>query len=105
MAADFYFWTDCVNSIGSLIQEMVDDAQPVTWRTMRAHCADIDEIAAQLGYGRDVGLSLGKDWHVGFFKGYYADAPCYFFTWSAIEHIFIKRCDAEHVARVERELR
>ena len=105
MLRDFYFWTDCVHSVSSLIQEMVDDAQPVTWRTMRAHCADIDEVATQLGYGRDIGLFLGTDWHVGFYKGYYAGVPCYFFTWSAIEHIFIQQRNTKSVQRVEEELR
>jgi len=85
----YHFVTDCVGACcGQHISEMVDQAQDVTYRTMREHCVGLKEVERMLGYGRDIGLSLASDWHVSFHKSWFGGIPCYYFVHSAIEYVF-----------------
>lgn len=87
------FETNCIGSDSESIQNMVDAARPVTYETMlRTVGRPFVELQGELGYDidgkRDTGLRMKNDWHVGYFKSVYRGRPCYYFVWSAIEHIF-----------------
>ena len=102
---DYVYWTDCVSSVGSLINEMRDDERDleVTYETMRAHCEGLLLWATGMGYDR--WLPLSKDWAVGYYKSFYAGAPCYYLRHSAIEYIWIKKGFSDVVAGNEARAR
>lgn len=109
MSKDYVFWTTCVGSVGSLIDEMVDDdiSREVTYETMLKHCDGMLETAMSLGYERSKaqGLTIKDDFQVSFHKSFYAGAPCYYFDYSRIEHIWILRGWDELVRFCERKER
>lgn len=88
------FLTDCVHSDGPSINAMTAAATEVTFRTLSRVLGDaFVEKQSELGY--DVrhqrgGLRMSKDWAVSYFKSVYQGKPCYYFRWSAIEHIFVE---------------
>lgn len=87
------FITSCVDATGEDINAMTAAAVPVTYRTMLKHVGEaFIELQHQLGYDvrnkRETGLTMRRDWHVGYFKSTYQGRPCYYFRWSHIEHIF-----------------
>jgi len=92
---DYVFETDCVASDGESIQEMQDLATDVTYETMLSHCEGMLEYSEELGYerasNRGHGLTLKNDWAVSYHKSFYRGRPCYFFVWSAIENVWVKR--------------
>lgn len=88
------FLTNCVNSDdGEAIEEMVDNSTDITRRTLTRHIAwsDLLEIEKDLGYEDHPkrGLTMAGDWHVKYAKSTYQGQPCVYFTWSAIEYIFV----------------
>ena len=87
------FSTDCVRSTASLICPMVDGSRQITRRTFLRHVDrdSLREIEDGLGYEGHPkrGLTMAGDYHVLYFKGYFAGQPCVFFDWSSIEHVFI----------------
>jgi hypothetical protein len=78
----FVFITDCVSAKGSDIQDMVDRAREITYRTISTYC----ELSDVFGHPSP---SLKKDWAVRFFKSKYQGLPCYYVCHSAIEYVFI----------------
>jgi len=88
----YFFRTTCVHSTGKLINAMINQSKTVTYRTMMKHCEGMLEFAKELGYNRSrsQGLTLKRDWAVSYHKSFYDGWPCYYFRWSAIEHIWIK---------------
>lgn len=95
MTKEYVFWGTCVDSVGDLIDEMVDDdiSREVTYNTMLQNCDGMLERAMDLGYERSSrcgsGLTLKGDWHVSYHKSFYCGAPCYYFDYSGIEQIWI----------------
>jgi hypothetical protein len=73
------------------LDDMIDNGRPITYRTMARHCAGLLDWAVRKGYERhgNAGLTLRKDWHVGYFKGSFDGEACYFLQWSGIEFVWI----------------
>jgi len=83
--------TNCINSTGKAITEMVDKAKDITYETFIKH-VDWREISEMLGYALhpSQGLTLKNDYHVSYAKSFYKDIPCYYLSWSSIEYIFTR---------------
>lgn len=84
---------DCVDDLNRMIEEAV----PITYRTMRRHCGGLDTWAINHGYElhHTRGLTLKSDWHVGYFKSSFKGRPCYYLVWSAIEFIWTQGVGCE----------
>jgi hypothetical protein len=79
------------------INKMKDMSRSVTYETMKKHC-DIDGILEKCFPGiyakrKNDGLTIKNDWHIRYSKSYYKGQPCYYFTHSGIEYIFVRRGD------------
>ena len=50
-----------------------------------------EKLEKSLGYavGKEGGLHMKEDWAVSYHKSEFEDKPCVYFTWSAIEYIFV----------------
>lgn len=105
----YIFWTSCVESVGSLINEMQAESTDATYATMLAHCEGLLEKAEELGYERRSssghGLTLKNDWSISYHKSKYCGFPCYYFVWSHIEYIWVRRQDQNAVADCEQYAR
>lgn len=88
---DYSYLTNCISSDANSINDMRDNARPITYRTFTRN-TNWKEIALSLGYNTDsrLGLTLKNDWHVAYYKSTYQGQPCYYMVWSYIEHIFVK---------------
>lgn len=86
------FVTSCIHANGEDITAMVRDATPVTFKTMsRVVGEPFREQQKLLNYdtGRERGgLRMSKDFAVSYWRSKYKGKTCYYFRWSAIEHIF-----------------
>lgn len=86
------FITDCIGSNGPDIEAMTEAAITITRRTFLKHIDrnDLECIEGGLGYEKDPrkGLTMAADWHVSYHRSKYQGRRCYYFCWSAIEHIF-----------------
>lgn len=86
------FITDCVHSNGPDITAMVDAAIDITRRTFLRHVDrnDLERVEGGLGYEKDPrkGLTMAADYHVSYHRSKFQGRRCYYFQWSAIEHIF-----------------
>jgi hypothetical protein len=73
------------------LREMIATARQITYRTFiqRADSLDVEHC---LGYERDRrrGLTMRNDRHVTYYRSKWKGRRCYFFVWSAIEHIFLE---------------
>ncbi len=89
---EFIYETSCVSSTAELINDMTEQARPVTLATLRCHCQDLPEWERDMGYAtsNQIGLHLKDDWAVHFYKARYDGAPCYYIEHSLIEHIWTK---------------
>ena len=87
----YQFITSCVNSTAELIDNMVDSAIDITYRTFIQY-VDIQELSEMFGYVMNSrnGLTLKKDWAVSYHRSTYDGQPCYYLRHSAIEYIFVK---------------
>lgn len=80
----------CVDADGDSINAMKAEAEKISYQTFRKHCSGVDEWATSKGYElRSPGLTLKKDWAVGFYKSNYEGHPVYYIAWSRIEHIWM----------------
>ena len=79
------YLTNCVNSTGPLIREMVECARPVTFSTFAKRC-QWRAWADDMGYGP--WLRLKNDWAVSFWSSRYQGRPCYYIDHSRIEYVF-----------------
>jgi hypothetical protein len=91
----WYLATTCVASDGQSINDMTAAAKEITYRTFRKHLGRaLVEAEHGLGYDtgrrREIGLRMAKDWAVSYFRSTYQGKPCFYFRWSAIEHIFLE---------------
>lgn len=88
-----HFVTTCVNSTFEAIHPMVDAARDITRRTFLTHvdANELRDIERQLGYAAHPkqGLTMAGDFHVCYHRSLFRGKPCYYFCWSAIEHVFV----------------
>lgn len=88
------FVTNCVSAKGDDIQEMVDQARDITYQTFVRNVdpESLQKVKNAIGYTRELqkncGITLENDYGVSFHKSKYRGRPCYYFCWSAIEHVF-----------------
>lgn len=88
---EYHYYGSCVEQSGDDINAMRRNSPvEVSYRTFLKYC-DIASWAKDAGYGRDTGLHLSRDWHVGFYKSTFKGKSCYYLVHSAIEHIWIKQ--------------
>lgn len=96
--AGFVYLTSCVGWAGQTcsgkgagydIQQMVNASRPVTRSTFLGHVdrEDLRDVEAALGYDR--WMPMSRDPFIGYYRSKFCGAPAYYFTHSAIEHIFI----------------
>lgn len=89
-----YFVTTCVNSTREAITPMVDQEADITRATFLKHVdrEELQEIEQQLGYSSHPkqGLTMAGDFHVSYHRSTFRGRRCYFFRWSAIEHVFVE---------------
>lgn len=81
----------CINcSDVSALNQMIELAKSVTYRTMLRHCEGLLEWARNQGYSRssNQGLTIQNDFHVSYWKSIFQGHPCYYLCWSAIEYIW-----------------
>ncbi len=87
------FVTDCIGSNARDVQAMIDAAIDITRQTFLKHVdrEEMDCIEGGLGYEKDPrkGLTMAADYAVSYHRSKYQGRLCYYFRWSAIEHIFI----------------
>jgi hypothetical protein len=108
---DYIYWTDCVSSVGELIDEMRDheDEQEVTYDTMLRHADGLLDWAVDHNFERRStsghGLTLKNDWSVSYHRSLYCNVPCYYLVWSGIEHIWIRKGFEEEVQDCEEAAR
>lgn len=87
-AGRYVYVTNCVESTYEDIQALQASEVDVSLATFRKALglARWREIQRDLGYGRD--FPIGRDWHVGYYRGIYRGVPAYFLRHSRIEYIF-----------------
>ena len=97
MGAKYSYVDNCVGGIGEEINNMKEKSKSITRETFLKYTGNIDEIEQGLGYSvrNQKGLHMSKDWHVSYDKSVYQDKSCVFFTWSAIEFIFVEEDSGE----------
>jgi hypothetical protein len=89
------FFSDCIH----WPEDQVDDlnvmrraGEEISRATFLKHVdsQEMKELEQQLGYERDSrkGLTMAKDFHVGYYKSKLRGCPAVYFVWSAIEHVF-----------------
>jgi len=91
MNKKYYYYGNCVSLSGHRIIEMVDNAKPVTLKTIRKHCDGVDDWAVSAGYavGNNKGLHMKDDYAISYYKSKYCGTPCYYIYWSSIEHVWL----------------
>jgi len=87
----YQYITNCVNSTAENIDEMVDNAKELTYKTFIKY-VNWKDASRLLNYDTHYkrGLLLKNDWAVSYHKSTYIGLPCFYVRWSAIEWIFIK---------------
>lgn len=77
---------------GTAIQLMKQRSADITRATFLKHC-DLAGLDKELGYEKHParGLTMAADFHIGYAKSTYRGVPCYYFTWSGFEYIFVDR--------------
>lgn len=99
------FFSDCVgwprNRLGAL-HYLIDHGEPITRATFLRHIDpdSLREIEDALSYSRhpSQGLTMGADWHVGYYRLRRFGVVLYWFTHSRIEHVF---CDPADIDTLE----
>ena len=96
MTKDFVYFTNCISAKGEDIRDMIDHPKQknITRETFLTHVDYKSEVAPMeetMGYSivNDGGLRMANDYMVSYSRSFYKGAPCYYFSWSAIEYIFI----------------
>lgn len=87
----YSFLTTCVglhrNEVPAL-HAMIGGAEDITRQQFMAEVDldELDQIERDLGYGPY--LRMENDYHVSYHRSAWKGKPCFYFRWSAIEHIF-----------------
>jgi hypothetical protein len=91
----YRFSHTCVDTPESDVPElsrMIGEAVDISRGTFMQHCGEsAREVFRQLGYAGHPkqGLTAAADFHISYHRDTWYGKRCYFFRWSAIEHIFI----------------
>lgn len=82
------YLTNCVEAIGSDIEEMVDNATEINYATLLEHVTqeELDEVFPM--YEQTPNLSLESDYSVSFYMGKYLGKECVYVQHSRVEYIF-----------------
>lgn len=84
----------CVELDGQDITDMTEKALTISRRTFAARVGqkNYQMLSERLGYTRHhlQGLTLARDYHVGYRRSKYRGKLCYYVVQSAIEHVFEK---------------
>lgn len=88
--------TTCVEcGDGQAINDMMDKARPITYRTFYRLMGRkaMEQIRLAFNYDRTKrgGLTLKNDWHVGYFAATWDNQPVLVLQHSRIEYIFRRR--------------
>ena len=87
----------CTDCYGDHERQALDEMihgkaeRDISQKTFMRHCGEsAREVFSQLGYARHPrqGLTAAGDWHISYHRSKWDGRRCYFFKWSAIEHIF-----------------
>lgn len=86
------FLRDCTTfTTGTVchLENMIDTANEITWRTFIKH-VDIEEIRALFPTydWKGAGLHIKDDYAVSFYKSTFRNKPCCYLVHSSIEYIF-----------------
>jgi len=73
------------------LQEMVDNAKQITYKTFIKHVSvhQLAEMFPMYERRKNQGLTLANDWSVSFYVSKYKGNRCYFLDWSRIEFVFM----------------
>lgn len=95
------FHVTCTDSSADLIGPMVDTAIEVSRRTFLKHVdrSSLSLVEMALGYADHPGhgLTMAGDFHVAYYRSKFCGYRCYYFVWSAIEHVFVNLPEVEDV--------
>lgn len=99
---DFVLWKSCEGLTDGELEAhraMLDRSVGVTYETFRRNVGaySLDGWAEARGYAKHPreGLTLKKDWHVGYSRSAWNGVKCYYLTWSAFEFIWRGRNDLQ----------
>ena len=94
----YRFYSSCVDwPRGDVpaLSAMIDEAQRISRHTLLRHVGreELARVETGLGYAPHPrqGLTMAGDFHVGYHRSTLHGRRVYFFTWSAIEHVFTPR--------------
>jgi hypothetical protein len=88
---DVTFVGTCVQLSAADLDDFDDSVRQITNRTFRKHLGPdlYREFEACLGYGREIGLWLSRDYCVSYHKGRWKGKPAICCMWSSIHHIWL----------------
>ncbi len=88
----YQYLTNCTASTAELIEDMVEEAIEITWRTFRdrVYLAELKDLFPVYDW-TGPGLHIKDDYAVSFYRSMYAGVRCYFVDYSRIEYIFTYR--------------
>lgn len=91
----YHFETCCVYSTAELINDMVDRAIDITWKTFCKHVGvdSVRDLFPDYSYTcgerkTTCGFHIKDDWAVSFHRSKYNGKKCYYLVHSGIEYIF-----------------
>ena len=90
----YYYETNCVNSSANAINNMVDQAKKISYRTFmekvgRDTVRGVYPFSIYAWGRNEEGLRLKDDWHVRYYQSMYKGRPCYYVDHSSIEYVFV----------------
>lgn len=83
--------TCCIHSTADAIRDMIDHERQISYKTAlkRIGRNELAKVFPDYDWQRSGGLTMKRDWHVGYYRSRYLGRPCYFVRHSAIEYIFM----------------
>jgi len=93
MKPSYVYFGCCVNLNGRKIEDMVDRAREIIWKTFKNYVSpqDVKELFPDYKVSaHDTGfMHIEHDYSVSFHKSTYNGKPCVFLVHSAIEYVFM----------------
>ena len=89
----YHFHTRCVETTADKLEAMYETQHPITYRTALKHIgrAELDNIFPLYADPRSPLKSLGRDYAVSFYRGYFEGYPAINVEHSRIDHVFIRK--------------
>ena len=93
---NYVYFSNCVHLNGQDIEEMVDQAIDITWRTFRQY-VNLEHLKELYPFNYydwkpgkgDGGLRLKDDWAVSYHRSWFRGVRCYYIQHSGIEYVFL----------------